>query len=211
MQPEGVLAPPTQSEVHCHTALPNHNCTVPPHQILRISATRRWCSSFVLCRSWELALDRHTDLQHLHLQNLVPQSVIVRSACRVHASYAGRLDIREIDARGDFATWAGYPLWNDVGPQLSSISVHDYYNTLGPFGIQEVGRCEGHIALRRHPAPTARLSLPGMRLIADLASRTQLPAVSARCVGTPEHVSAFERSKHIYWAVIWVDNHIALN
>lgn len=46
MQSKGVLAPPAQSEVHCHTALPSHICTVPSHQILRIPAASRLCSCF---------------------------------------------------------------------------------------------------------------------------------------------------------------------
>ena len=102
----------------------------------------RYRSRFVLCRGWELALGRHMNLQHLHLQNLVSQSLTIRGACRVHASYTGRFGIRETVAREDRATWAGSYLWNNVGPQLSSVSVQDDYSTLRPFGSQEVGRCK---------------------------------------------------------------------
>lgn len=113
------------------------------------------------------------NLQHLHLQNLVPRSIIVGSACRVHASYAGRLGIQGNDPQ-DFATWACSDLWNNVGPQLSSISVQDHDSIMGPFGFgtREVGRCKGHIPLRSQPTPAAMLSLPRMCMIADLASHT---------------------------------------
>ncbi|CAK0784202.1 hypothetical protein CVIRNUC_007406 [Coccomyxa viridis] len=95
------------------------------------------------CRQgWELALGRHMNLQHLHLQNLVPQSLTIRGACRVHALYTGRFGIRETVAREDRATWAGSYLWNNVGPQLSSVSVQDDYSTLRPFGSQEAALME---------------------------------------------------------------------
>ena len=114
------------------------------------------------------------NLQHLHLQNLVLRSTTVGSACRVHASYAGRLGIQKNDPHEDFATWARSDLWRNVGPQLSSISVQDHDSIMGPFGFgtREVGRCKGHIPLRSQPAPVARLSLPRMCMIADLASHT---------------------------------------
>ena len=90
------------------------------------------------CSGWDLILDRHEHLQHVHLQNLVPHTLAC-GACRVHVSYVARPDVCETDRTEDFVKWASSELWVTVGAQLSSINVQDRNRSLEPYSTQEVG------------------------------------------------------------------------
>ena len=114
-------------------------------------------SSFLLlCRDWDLILDRHEHLQHVHLQNLVPHTLAC-GGCRVHVSYAARSDVSETDRVEDFVKWARSELWVGVGAQLSSINVQDRNRSLEPFSTQEVGlqgdTCSSQTLAALNPKP----------------------------------------------------------
>ena len=95
-----------------------------------------------MCRSWDLNLDSHEHLQHLHLQNIVPQTFSIDGGCRVHATYVARSGTQELDPTEDFVMWAYSELWHVAGKELSSIRVQDRYRSMEPSGIHEVSMCK---------------------------------------------------------------------